>query len=589
MAKKTEYKGILIDYSRDSLLTDFGISTLKDRYLLKEEVSPQEAFARASVSFSDNLEHAQRLYDYSSSLWFMFSTPILSNAGSKSTMPISCFLSHVPDSRVGLTEHYKEVAFLSSVGGGISGGWSSIRSDGAKTSNGSVSTGIMPFMHVVDSLILAFRQGYTRRGSYASYLDISHPEIEEFIVMRKPTGGDVNRKNLNLHHTTNISDAFMEACEKNLTWDLIDPHTKRVCKTVMARHLWEEILKTRVATGEPLIHFIDTSNRLKSPAHKDLEIKQSNLCLEITEPTNEDRTAVCCLSSVNIDKYDEWENNELFIEDIVRMLDNTLSYFIANAPDELHKAKYAASMERSIGLGAMGFHSYLQQKNVPFDNPIARGINTKIFSHIKHNAEEATLKLAEERGSCPDAQNAGITRRNIYLIAIAPNASSSIICGNTSPSIEPLRANAYVHKTMSGSFLVKNPYLEKRLKSLGKNTKEVWKSIIINKGSIKHLDFLESWDKDVFKTAMEIDQNWLVQHASDRQPYICQAQSLNLFFSPNASVKYLHDVHYKAWKSGIKTLYYCRSESIGSVESISEQIERKEVKAKDTECLGCEG
>lgn len=587
---------IHIDYERDALLTPFGIETLKDRYLIEGESSPQDGFARAAIAFADDKAHAQRIYNYTSKLWFMFSTPILSNGGTKRGLPISCFLNYVPDSRGGLMDHYTENAWLSSVGGGIGGYWGHIRSNGVSTSGGSKSSGVIPFMKIVDSQVLAFSQGTTRRGSYASYLDIHHPEIMEFLEIRKPTGGDANRRCLNLHHGVNLTDKFCQLIEdlstgktKDDSWELIDPHTKNVVEVVSAKLLWQKLLELRHQTGEPYIHFVDTSNRLLPNSQKNLGLKvhQSNLCSEITLPTNEDRTAVCCLSSVNLAKFDEWKNDPIFIEDLVRYLDNVLTYFIENAPAALGRAAFSASQERSIGLGAMGFHAYLQSKNIAFESPMAVGINKRIFSHIKNEALKATHQLATVRGPAPD-WNSGTPVRNMHLLAIAPNASSSIICGDTSPSIEPYRANAYTHKTKTGSFLVTNPYLKKTLQKYGKDDKETWNSIIVNKGSVQHLDFLSDYEKDVFKTAPEIDQRWLIDHAADRQPEICQAQSLNLFVPANVDIATLHHLHLRAWKKGLKSLYYLRSEAVRRAEVVSTKIERQALKDYDS-CLSCEG
>ena len=584
----------MINYERDDLLTDFGKTTLKDRYLLPEETSPQEGFMRAAKAFSDNDEMAQRIYDYASKLWFMYSTPVLSNAGSKRGMPISCFLNYVGDSREGLTGHYTENAWLASVGGGIGGYWGDIRSDGTQTSGGSQSSGSIPFLHVVDSEILAFSQGKTRRGSYAAYMDISHPEIIEFLEMRKPSGGDVHRKCLNLHHGVNISDDFMQLidnCIKEPTyddsWNLIDPHTKAVVRTVSARDLWLKILETRVATGEPYVSFIDTVNDALPETQKKLGLKvnHSNLCTEITLATDENRTAVCCLSSVNLEKYDEWKNNSLFIPDLVRFLDNVLQYFIDKAPDELFRAKFSANSERSLGLGAMGFHAYLQSRGIPFEGALAKSLNMKIFKTIKEQAVEESKRLAVKRGEAPDMEGTGM--RNAHLLAIAPNASSSIICGTTSPSIEPYRANAYVQKTMSGSFLVKNKYLEKLLDKKGINNEETWTSILANRGSVLHLDALSDNEKDIFKTAIEINQQWIVEHAADRQKHICQGQSVNVFVPADVNIKELHDMHMLAWKKKLKTLYYCRSEAIKRAELVSKKVERTIIPEAD--CLACEG
>lgn len=576
-----------IDKSRDRLLTEFGRSILFDRYMLPEEESPQEAFARAAKAFATDDDHAQRIYDYASKLWFMFSTPILSNGGTKRGLPISCYLNYVDDSRAGLLSHYEENGWLASMGGGIAGSWSDVRSDGTHTSTGGRSTGIIPFMHVVDSEMLAFSQGTTRRGSYAAYLDLSHPEIEEFIGMRKPSGGDIHRKCLNLHHGVNVPDAFMEAVKQGGVWNLIDPYSKQIVKTIDARYLWQLILETRISTGEPYIHWIDESNRLmpKSQQELGLQVKQSNLCTEIILPTNIDRTAVCCLSSVNLEKYNEWKTDERFISDIIEFLDNVITVFCETAPKSLSRAIHSARSERSLGLGAMGFHAYLQKCGLPFEGPIAVGLNKQMFSHIKEQANAATRRLAKERG-CPTDSSGDV--RNLHLLAIAPNASSSIICGTTSPSIEPYRANAFTHKTMSGSFLVKNKFLEERLNVYGKNDEATWKSIVTNKGSVQHLDFLTTEDKKIFRTAIEIDQRWIIKHAADRQPYICQAQSVNLFFPADVNVKYLNEVHFQAWESRLKTLYYLRSETIQRAEVVDKKIERKKRDDAD-ECWSCQG
>ena len=583
----------MIDYSRDELLTDFGKTTLKDRYLLPQESSPQDGFLRAAKAFSDNDEMAERIYNYASKLWFMFSTPVLSNAGSKRGMPISCFLNYVGDSREGLTGHYTENAWLASVGGGIGGYWGHVRSDGTMTSGGSQSSGSIPFLHVVDSEILAFSQGKTRRGSYAAYMDISHPEIIEFMEMRKPSGGDVHRKCLNLHHGINISDEFMQLIDNCIkeptyddTWNLVDPHTKKVVRTISARELWQKILETRVATGEPYLSFIDTINDALPESQKKLglEVHHSNLCTEITLPTNDNRTAVCCLSSVNLEKYDEWKNDSLFIPDLIRFLDNVLQYFIDYAPEELFRARFSANNERSLGLGAMGFHAYLQSKGIPFESALAKAMNLKIFKTMKAQAVEESKRLAIKRGEAPDMEGTGM--RNAHLLAIAPNASSSIICGTTSPSIEPYRANAYVQKSMSGSFLVKNKYLEKILQKKGINNDTTWTSILTNRGSVLHIKELSDYEKDIFKTAIEINQQWVIQHASDRQQYICQGQSVNVFVPADVNVKELHEIHMLAWKRKLKTLYYCRSEAIKRAELVSKKVERTIIPEAD--CLACE-
>jgi len=648
------HKGV--DYSRDAVLTPFGIATLKDRYLLPTETSPQDAFMRAARAFADDDAHAERLYSYASRLWFMFSTPALSNPPTRLKwggafaqnfqpecfeskvrgMPISCFLNYVPDSRAGLTAHYTENAWLSSMGGGVGAYWGAVRSNGIRTAGGSASSGAVPFMGVMDRMVLAFAQGVTRRASYAMYLDISHPEILEFLDIRKPTGGDINRKSLNLHNAVNIPDAFMEIIERCMkdpqaddSWPLIDPHTRKVVDTVSAKALWQRLLELRMQTGEPYIMFVDTVNKALPQAQRDagLRVYQSNLCSEITLPTNEERTAVCCLSSVNLEYFDEWSKDELFVEDLVRMLDNILEFFILNAPRikdddkkalrkslaerladqalspeqmeavaqfieaeylvSIKKAIFSAKMERSIGLGAMGFHSYLQRKGLPFESAMATSVNRRVFSYLKRMAEKATVKLAQERGSAPDA---GVEmRRNMHLLAVAPNASSSIICGGTSPSTEPHRANAFTHKTQSGSWLVKNKYLEDVLTAQGANTDAVWQSIILNKGSVQHLDFLSKDERDVFKTAMELDQRWLVEHAAHRQEYICQSQSLNIFMPADVDVLYLHNVHFMGWKKGVKTFYYMRSEAIKRADSVSLKISTAELKDTENTCLSCEG
>ena len=587
-----------INYRRDNYLSEFSIKTLEDRYMVDGEISPQDAFARAAKTFADDEAHAQRLYDYASKLWFMFSTPILSNGGTKRGLPISCFLNYVDDSRTGITSHYTENAFLSSVGGGIGGSWNGVRSVGSKTSNGSESTGVIPFLKVVDAEMLAFSQGVTRRGSYAAYLDIGHPEIEEFLDIRKPTGGDINRKSINLHHGVVISDKFMEIIENATriegfddSWDLIDPHSGRVTKTVSAKALWVKLIQNRVETGEPYVMFGDTVQNALPEFQKNLGLKarQSNLCSEITLATDEERTAVCCLSSVNLEEYDEWSTNDQFIPDLVRMLDNVLEYFIFNAPDELEKAKFSAYRERSIGLGAMGFHAHLQRHNIPFESALAKGRNMQMFKRLKSEALRATKILAEERGECPDAAGYGV--RNSHLLAIAPNASSSIICGNTSPSIEPYRANAFVQKTKTGSSLLKNEYLEHALDELGMNDEEVWKSIITNNGSVQHLEFLDDYTKDVFKTAVEIDQRWVIDMAADRQKDICQSQSLNVFFPANVSKQELHAVHMMAWKQKVKTLYYLRSEAMKRADNVSVEALRQYIfeAIDENACLACEG
>ncbi len=586
---------VKIDFKKDDLLDEFAITTLKDRYMVPGEDSPQEAFARAAMAFADDDDHAQRLYDYVSNLWFMFATPVLSNGGTTRGLPISCFLNYVEDSREGITDHYVENAFLSSFGGGIGGHWSDVRAQGTKTSKGSESTGVIPFVKVVDAEMLAFSQGVTRRGSYAAYLHISHPEIEEFLDVRKPTGGDTNRKSINLHHGVVVPDSFMELIHSATRipdfddgWDLVDPHTQQVKRTVSARALWVKLLQNRMETGEPYIMFEDAVNAELPDFQKKkgLVVNHSNLCSEITLATDEERTAVCCLSSVNLEYYDEWSKHPAFIPDLIRMLDNVLDDFIQRAPEQLHRAKFSAMRERSLGLGAMGFHAYLQKNRIPFESLQAQAANVKIFDHIKQDADKTTRKLAQEKGACPDDDTC--TVRNAHLLAIAPNASSSIICGNTSPSIEPFRANAFTQKTKSGSNLLKNKYLVGLLKSYTQDTDEVWKSIIANKGSVQHLEFLDQDEKDIFKTAVELNQSWLVEHAAQRQEYICQSQSLNLFFPPDVNKGDLHNAHMLAWAKNLKTLYYLRSEAIGRADNVSNQAKR-EIIFEQEDCLSCEG
>jgi ribonucleoside-diphosphate reductase alpha chain len=586
---------VKIDYSKDSLLDEFAIITLRDRYMIEGEDSPQDAFARAAEAFADDEDHAQRLYDYVSNLWFMFATPILSNGGTTRGLPISCFLNYIDDSREGITEHYVENAYLSSFGGGIGGGWSDVRSQGTATSKGSESTGVIPFIGVVDREMLAFSQGVTRRGSYAAYLRMDHPEIEEFLDVRKATGGDSNRKSINLHHGVVVNDAFMELIYSATkydsfddSWDLIDPHSRKVRKVVSARALWVKLLQNRMETGEPYIMFEDAvdAELPDFQKKKGLKVNHSNLCSEITLATNDERTAVCCLSSVNLEYFDDWKQHPAFIPDIIRMLDNVLTSFIENAPEQLYKAKFSAMRERSLGLGAMGFHAFLQKNNIPFESAQATGANLKMFSHIKEEAVDTTRRLAVEKGACPDDDSC--TVRNAHLLAIAPNASSSIICGNTSPSIEPFRANAFNQKTKSGSNLHKNKFLEEVLKQYKNDTEEIWKSIVTNKGSVQHLDFLSDWEKNVFKTAVEINQSWIIDHAAHRQEYICQSQSLNLFFPPDVNKADLHNAHMLAWARNLKTLYYLRSEAISRADIVSDQVKR-EIIFEQSDCLACEG
>jgi ribonucleoside-diphosphate reductase alpha chain len=564
---------VQIDRSRDSYLTEFGKATLLDRYLLQGE-SFQDLFARVAMYYSDDAAHAQRLYDYISKLWFMPATPVLSNGGTERGLPISCFLNECDDSLTGIVDIWNENVWLASRGGGIGSYWGNLRSIGEKVGKNGKTSGIIPFIRVQDSLTLAISQGSLRRGSSAVYLPVHHPEIEEFIELRRPTGGDPNRKALNLHHGIVISDAFMRAVEKDEEWALLSPKDGAVIERISARGLWIRILTARIETGEPYLIFSDHVNRAIPEHHKlaGLNVKMSNLCSEITLPTGRDqhgqeRTAVCCLSSLNLENFEQWESHPTIIEDCVRFLDNVLDDFIRKAPDSMMRAKYSAMRERSIGLGVMGFHSFLQSKMIPMESVMAKVWNKRMFKHIKTQADAASVKLAHERGPCPDAKEYGIMERFSNKIAIAPTASISIITGGASPGIEPNTANAYTHKTLSGSFFVRNSYLEKLLAEKGKNDEDTWTSIITNEGSVQHLDFLSDHEKDVFKTAFELDQRWLIEHAADRTPYICQAQSLNIFVPADVHKRDLHQIHWMAWKKGVKSLYYCRSKSIQRAES----------------------
>ena len=593
-----EYMGIKIDLEKDKLFDELGIKRLQESYMRDDETSPQQRFAYVSSSFGSNTEHSQRLYDYASNHWLSYSTPILSYGRSKRGMPISCFLNYIEDTAEGLVDNLSETNWLSMLGGGVGIGFG-IRSADDK------STGVMPHLKIYDASSLAYRQGRTRRGSYAAYLDISHPDIISFLEMRKPTG-DPNVRCMNLHHGINITDDFMQLIESCMldpevddSWNLVDPKSKEIRETVSAKHLWQQILELRMHTGEPYIHYIDTSNKMLPQFLKDkgLKIHQSNLCSEIILPTNEERTAVCCLSSLNLEYYDEWKNDPLFLRDVAEMLDNVLEYFITNAPDTISRAIYSASRERSIGVGALGFHAYLQKNNIAFEGVMAKVSNNQIFKHIREKLDEANQILGKERGEAPDAVGTG--QRFSHLMAIAPNASSSIIMGNTSPSVEPYRANAYRQDTLSGAFLNKNRWLDRIIKGLTQTEEEyndVWSSIIANDGSVQHLNILDENQKAVFKTSMEIDQRWVIELAADRQQYIDQAQSLNLFFRPDAHIKYIHAIHFMAWKKGLKTLYYCRSEKIGKADKVSKKIERQVIKeldmvqvAQGNDCIACEG
>lgn len=570
-AYKEQQKNIQVDYTRDNLLTNFSKDVLKDRYLLPGELY-QDLFLRVAKEFSDDVDHGQRIYNYMSKLWFLPATPILCNSGSDRGLPISCYLNQVQDSLVGINEVLNENFWLSASGGGIGTDWSNIRSVGEKVGeNGKKSSGVLPFINASDGLSGAISQGCLRRGAAAVYMRVDHPEIEEFLDIRKPTGGDPNRKVRLLHHGIIIPDSFMDAVKDDTPWELRSPATNQVIRRLSARELWMKILTTRLETGEPYIIYIDNVNKMIPEHHKKsgLTVKMSNLCSEITLPTGtdylgNDRTAVCCLSSVNVENFDEWKNDKYFVEDIMRFLDNILTYYINNAPSTMAKAKYSAMRERSVGLGVMGFHSFLQKKMVPFESVVAQSWNKKIFQHLRHYADLASKKLAEERGACPDAADYGVQERFSNKLAIAPTASISIIAG-TSPSIEP-GYNSYTHKTLSGSTPVKNKFLEKLLESKGYNLPEVWSSINMNQGSVQHLPFLSDYEKLTFKTPFEIDQKWVVLHAAERTQYICQSQSLNLFLPATVDKKDLLQIHYQAWKKGIKSMYYVRSLSIQRAE-----------------------
>ena len=596
---------IKIDRSKDEKLTNFGKATLSDRYLGQNE-SHQDLFARVASTYADNNLHAQRIYNYISNLWFMPATPILSNGGNERGLPISCFLNEAGDSLSSILDLWSENVWLAARGGGIGSYWGNLRSIGEKIGRVGKTSGIIPFIKVMDSLTMAISQGSLRRGSAACYLPIDHPEIEEFIEMRRSTGGDPNRKALNLHHGVLVSDAFMRAVETNSQWALKSPKDAIIQSTVSARNLWIRLLTARIETGEPYIIYVDTVNRLIPQHHKlaGLDVKTSNLCSEITLPTGidkdgNDRTAVCCLSSLNLETYDEWKDKPQFIEDIMRFLDNVLTDFINHAPDSFKNAKYSAMKERSVGLGVMGFHSFLQKNSIPLESVMSKVWNNKIFKHIQTKVDQASKILAEERGACPDAEEYGFKERFSNKTAIAPTASISIICGGTSPGVEPVAANSFTHKTLSGSYSVRNKYVQKVLEKHGRNDEETWSSITTNQGSVAHLDFLSSQEKDVFKTAFELDQKWIVELAAERTPYISQAQSINIFLPADIHKKDLHQIHFQAWKKGLKSLYYCRSKSIQRAENINtgsstdvlnNVYSKNEIvnETSDEECLSCQ-
>ncbi len=596
---------INLNYSRDNNLTEFGKAVLLDRYVLEGETF-QELFARVATHYADDQDHAQRLYDYISKLWFMPATPVLSNGGAKRGLPISCFLNEVGDSLEDIVASWNENVWLASKGGGIGTYWGAVRSIGEKVANSGRTSGIVPFLAVQDRLTLAISQGSLRRGSAAVYLPIDHPEIEEFIEMRRPTGGDPNRKTLNLHHGVVISDQFMHAVENDKPWELRSPKDGSISSIVKARDIWIRLLLARIETGEPYMLFIDNVNAHIPDSYKknNLKVKTSNLCSEITLATGKDhkgqeRTAVCCLSSLNLEKFDDWVDNTSFIPDIMRFLDNVLQDFIDNAPDDMSKAKYSAYRERSVGLGVMGLHSLLQSKMIPIESALAKSLNFKVFKHIDCEVNKASKMLAQEKGSCPDAKDVGLLERFSNKTAIAPTASISVIAGCSSPGVEPYNSNAYTQKSLTGSFSVQNKHLRSLLDKKSMNTEEIWSSIMNHEGSVSHLDFLDDYEKQVFKTAFEINQQWLIELAADRTPYISQAQSLNLFIPADITKKELNKLHYLAWKKGVKSLYYCRSKSLQRADKVSletktqehEQLEIKLVPKKEDqyeECLACQ-
>jgi ribonucleoside-diphosphate reductase alpha chain len=571
---------VRVERGRDALLTDFGRATLGDRYLMPGE-GFQDLFARVASYYGDDAGHAQRIYDYMSQFWFMPATPILSNGGTSRGLPISCFLNEANDSLDGIVNLWNENVWLASRGGGIGSYWGNLRSIGEKVGHNGKTSGVIPFIRVMDSLTLAISQGSLRRGSAAVYLPISHPEIEEFVELRRPTGGDPNRKALNLHHGLLVPDAFMRAVEADEPWALTSPKDGSVVRKVQARSLWIRILTARVETGEPYLVFSDHVNRAL-PEHQKLaglEVKTSNLCSEITLPTGLDqhgreRTAVCCLSSLNLETWHAWKDHPRFIGDVMRFLDNVLQDFIDHAEPGMERATYAAMRERSVGLGVMGFHSFLQAQGVPFESVVAKVWNRRMFKHIREQADAASRLLADERGACPDAAEWGVKERFSHKMAIAPTASISIIAGCTSPGIEPIAANVFLQKTLSGSFTVRNRHLQMLLAQKGQDTDEIWSSITLNKGSVQHLGFLDDQEKAVYRTAFELDQRWVVEHAADRTPFICQSQSVNLFLPANVHKRDLHQIHFMAWKRGLKSLYYCRSLSMQRADNVSEKAVR---------------
>jgi ribonucleoside-diphosphate reductase alpha chain len=588
---------------RDNLFDELGITRMKESYMLGSEVSPQERFAFVSSSFASNQEHAQRLYDYSSKHWLSYSTPILSFGRNKRGLPISCFLNYLEDTSEGLVNNFSETSWLSMMGGGV-GIHVGIRGTDDK------SAGVMPHLKTYDASCLAYKQGTTRRGSYAAYLDISHPDIIPFIEMRKATG-DQNMKAMNLNHGVNIPDKFMQIIENCMlypdyddAWELIQPHSGKVVETISAKYLWTQLLELRLQTGEPYFWFIDRANEGLPDYQKAIGLKNhgSNLCSEISLATSPERTAVCCLSSVNLEYFDEWKDDPLFLKDTLEMLDNVLQYFIDNAPDTISRARYSAMRERSVGVGSLGFHAYLQKNSIAFEGVLAKSVNNQMFYGIRSKLDQANLELAQERGACPDAADFNVMKRCSHVMAIAPNASSSIIMGNTSPSIEPFSANAYRQDTTSGAYLNKNKFLDKLTKEMQKDFPEgwyedTWASIVSENGSIQHLDCFTEIQKAVYKTAREIDQRWIIEHSADRQKFVDQAISTNVFFSPDVNIKYLHAVHFQAWKQGLKSLYYLRADKLKKADKVGQKVVRKRIEDEinlialidDSECLACSG
>ncbi len=592
-ADRAVQESINLNTEGQAELSYFGLENLRDRYFLRDAKGeicerPQTFYARVATGMArGDREHAQGLYDMMVKQWFVPATPTLMNIGTKKGLPISCFLNTVPDTLEGIFDLYRENAFLSKYGGGIGTEWSQLRGQNAPLqASGLRSSGVIPFLKIMDSETIAISRNSIRRGAAAAYLRIDHPDIEDFLEMRKPTGGDMDRKCLNLNNGVVITDEFMQAVEENRNYQLIDPHYNTVTKELSAVDMWRKLLKMRAETGEPYLLFIDTVNKSIPPHHREkgLFVRQSNLCTEIVLPTNNERTAVCCLGSFNLERYDEWKHRipELTYM-AVKALDNNLETFIELADAaEFKKAINSVKHERSIGLGVMGYHGYLMSKRVPFESLQARLINKEIFKNIHVASIAASERLGQERGLPLD----GGTQRNSYVNSVQPTASTAFICGEATPSIEPSAGNAFLQKTLSGSFLVKNRHLEKILEEKGMNSTEVWKSVIAAKGSVQHLGFLTEDEKKVFRTGYEMNMREIVQQAADRQPFICQAQSLNVFFATPISGKYMDEVHRLAWKLGVKSMYYLRSSAPIHADSIDIKAEKRDVATE--ECAVCQ-